>query len=233
MTKLPCSRCGALILPTTAARTGGLCMPCFNDPEGKRRQRNPLEVLPTPDLLAQLDEAVRQAFSAAAADAMNHLASERIYGFFLLHYIFSSCNAGVLTETKFERSLGQRDPQPSAVPVELDFRWSPADAGHYFYREDLFAHANELFMALEGRRSEGEVARIFIRAMRHVRNEIITDPQIVLGVMDYTEGPGVPFYAYAELFNDAATLARLRAQLRPGPHWDYLDRERSRIPQSE
>ena len=26
--KLPCSKCGALILPATAARTGGLCMPC-------------------------------------------------------------------------------------------------------------------------------------------------------------------------------------------------------------
>jgi hypothetical protein len=26
--KLPCTLCGALILPTTAARTNGLCMPC-------------------------------------------------------------------------------------------------------------------------------------------------------------------------------------------------------------
>lgn len=26
--KTPCTRCGALILPTTAARTGGLCRPC-------------------------------------------------------------------------------------------------------------------------------------------------------------------------------------------------------------
>ena len=27
--KLPCKSCGVLILPTTAAKTGGVCMPCF------------------------------------------------------------------------------------------------------------------------------------------------------------------------------------------------------------
>ncbi len=26
--KIPCTKCGAMILPATAARTGGLCMPC-------------------------------------------------------------------------------------------------------------------------------------------------------------------------------------------------------------
>jgi hypothetical protein len=35
MQKVPCSKCGALILPVTAERTGGLCMPCFN-PERER-----------------------------------------------------------------------------------------------------------------------------------------------------------------------------------------------------
>jgi hypothetical protein len=28
MTRIPCINCGALILPTTAQRTDGLCMPC-------------------------------------------------------------------------------------------------------------------------------------------------------------------------------------------------------------
>jgi hypothetical protein len=28
MEKIPCEACGALILPTTAQSTGGLCMPC-------------------------------------------------------------------------------------------------------------------------------------------------------------------------------------------------------------
>jgi len=36
-TKLPCSNCGALIMPTTAARTGGLCAPCFNRRATKAR----------------------------------------------------------------------------------------------------------------------------------------------------------------------------------------------------
>ena len=27
-TKVPCSRCGKMILPATAERTGGVCMPC-------------------------------------------------------------------------------------------------------------------------------------------------------------------------------------------------------------
>jgi hypothetical protein len=112
-TKLPCSRCGAQILPTTTARTGGLCMPCFSDSEDR----------------------------------------------------------------------GQ----------------------------------------------ESEIARIFVRAMRHVRRNVMTDSRIVLSVMDYSEGPGVPFFAYAELFNGAETLARLRAKLYPGARWDYLDLERSRV----
>jgi hypothetical protein len=66
--------------------------------------------------------------------------------------------------------------------------------------------------------------------MRHVRRNVMTDSRIVLSVMDYSEGPGVPFFAYAELFNGAETLARLRAELYPGARWDYLDLERSRVP---
>src|SRR4051812_12127251 len=33
--KVPCLKCGSLILPVTAERTGGMCMPCFN-PERER-----------------------------------------------------------------------------------------------------------------------------------------------------------------------------------------------------
>jgi hypothetical protein len=35
ITKTPCANCGALILPITAERTGGFCMPCS---KGKRRR---------------------------------------------------------------------------------------------------------------------------------------------------------------------------------------------------
>lgn len=28
--KVPCKKCGAMILPRTAEKTGGLCMPCYN-----------------------------------------------------------------------------------------------------------------------------------------------------------------------------------------------------------
>jgi len=215
-TKLPCSRCGALILPATAARTGGLCMPCSSDPEGGRRKR--LEATSTAELLRQLDDAVHRAIEAAAIDAVATLASERIYGFFLLHYIFQSCRAAVLTEARRERSK------------QNEQKWSPVDCGYYFYREDLFEEPNRLLSPLEGRGQEEQVARIFVRAMLHVRRNVITNPRIVLSVMDYTEGPGVPFFAYAELFNDAETLARLRAEVNPGSHWDYLDLERSRVP---
>ncbi len=37
--KLLCSRCAALIMPTTATRTGGLCMPCFTNRGAKPRHR--------------------------------------------------------------------------------------------------------------------------------------------------------------------------------------------------
>lgn len=36
--KIPCVVCGGLILPDTAERTGGKCMPCF---QGSDRNSNP------------------------------------------------------------------------------------------------------------------------------------------------------------------------------------------------
>src|SRR5688572_6495534 len=168
--------------------------------------------------LQKLDEAVRRSMEAAAREALSKLASERIYGFFLLHYIFQSCRAAVLTEAQRERSVHKEE------------KWSPVDCGYYFYREDLFDEPNRLLSPLERRGQEEEVARIFVRAMLHVRRNVITEPRVVLSVMDYTEGPGVPFFAYAERFNDAETLAALRAELYPSDHWDFLDLERSRAP---
>lgn len=31
--RVPCKQCGALVLPSTASLTGGMCMPCFKKPE--------------------------------------------------------------------------------------------------------------------------------------------------------------------------------------------------------
>jgi hypothetical protein len=39
--KVPCKRCGTLILPSTAQKTGGYCMPCFS---GSRTERNDTSV---------------------------------------------------------------------------------------------------------------------------------------------------------------------------------------------
>src|SRR5712692_334277 len=38
--KIPCTRCGAMILPATAEQTGGLCMPCRHPPAGHRAKLN-------------------------------------------------------------------------------------------------------------------------------------------------------------------------------------------------
>ena len=35
MERIPCSKCGAMILPVTAQATGGICMPCKKNPGGK------------------------------------------------------------------------------------------------------------------------------------------------------------------------------------------------------
>src|ERR1043165_6136151 len=35
MERIPCSKCGAMILPITAQVTGGICMPCKKNPNGK------------------------------------------------------------------------------------------------------------------------------------------------------------------------------------------------------
>ena len=224
-----CALCDTPIPPAPAPALCASCSILMEEPEYVHRVRR-LEAVPTEELLRRLDEAVHKAVSAAAADALTRLRSERIYGFFLLHYIFSSLNAAVMTESKLGESVRKHQQRRPHEPVSPDHRWTPVDAGHYFYREDLFLPTSDLFMALEKREQETAIARIFIRALRHVRQNIITAPEVVVSVMDYSEGPAVPFYAYAELFNDAPTLARLRADLYPGPHWDYLDLERSRVP---
>lgn len=41
--RVPCKRCGALVLQTTFARHGGFCVPCFRGADGRRWQ--PLETL--------------------------------------------------------------------------------------------------------------------------------------------------------------------------------------------
>ena len=33
MERVPCQQCGAMVLPTTSEKTGGLCMPCFKKPQ--------------------------------------------------------------------------------------------------------------------------------------------------------------------------------------------------------
>lgn len=220
----------------------GYCSDCCNvDSEDERAQMKWLErveTLPIPDLLKLLDEAVLRAVSAAATDAVARLGSERIYGFILQHYIFRNCNVAVLTEDQYERSVRKHAERSPSLSIGVDDRWWAVDVGYNEYGwefcDQLFISCGNLITLLEDRQQEEEVARIFIRAMRHVRDNIITDPRIVLSVMDYTEGPSFPFYAYAELFNDTATLAWLKeelaASLKPMPFWDLLEFARSRIP---
>ena len=169
--------------------------------------------------LQKLDDAVRRSMEAAANQAISQLASERIYGFLLTHYVFQSCRAAVLTEAQRERSKHKEQkwtlPTAGTASTGTTFSQSPIGSSHRSKAAD------------RKRRSHASSS---VRAMLHVRQNVIIDPQIVLSVLDYTEGPGVPFFAYAELFNDAETLARLRAELYLGARWDYLDLERSRVP---
>ena len=195
---------------------GYCCNCCDVDSEDERAQLMRLEriaALPTAELLNLLDEAVLQAVSAAARVVVDRLGSERIYGFILMHYLFLNCGVSVLTEAQLERSVRlhtKRSPDASKL---AGYRWTPVDSGYYFFREDLFAEVGYLIMPLEDRQQQDEVERIFIRAMHHVRKHIFTDPGIVLGIMDYTEGSGFDYINHAELFNDAATLARYKEEM--------------------
>jgi len=60
--RVPCSKCGALILPITAERTGGLCMPCLNRSEAIQEPTSFAELLskPQPDAVERLAEAFRR-----------------------------------------------------------------------------------------------------------------------------------------------------------------------------
>jgi len=37
--KVPCSNCGAMVLPATAAKTNGLCMPCHHSPNVQKKRK--------------------------------------------------------------------------------------------------------------------------------------------------------------------------------------------------
>lgn len=122
--------------------------------------------------LQKLDDAVHHSLEAAATEALSQFASERIYGLFLIHYIFSSYRVAVLTEAHRERSEHKAE------------KWSPAVCEYYFYREDLFDEPNRLLASLADLDHEEDIASIFVRAVQHVRQAIITDPQVVLGIVD-------------------------------------------------
>lgn len=224
--KLPCTACGALILPTTAVKTRGLCMPCFDDPLYKERgERKRLEATPTREILRQLEWDVRIEVTAAAIDAAYKPSAGSLSGFFLVHYIFSNCNVAVVTRAEQEKLCDENARWN---------KWSPHEFHPPFYDYDLCPRSNHHLMPLDGRKPEDdwkiEVARIFIRTMRYVRQNIITDPAVLVSIMDYSEGPGEEFFSYSELFNGAELLQQLRSDLQPILDEDRLDLARSWIP---
>lgn len=61
--RVPCVNCGALILPNTAARTGGLCMPCFQRQEGVQKELH-VQVLPENFTMEDLGQRFRRPTNA-------------------------------------------------------------------------------------------------------------------------------------------------------------------------
>src|SRR5262245_20592196 len=96
-----CLQCGRAVLAATTGRTGGLCMPCYKGPPLDHPGALPrllASSVSTTYLLQLLEATIIDCCRTAAAHAMNYLADEKVYGFWLYHHCFQYACCTVFTE---------------------------------------------------------------------------------------------------------------------------------------
>lgn len=234
---VPCRLCGARILPVTAERTGGTCMPCFKGPvpqDPSVLARWLAANLSSAQILAILDRTLVEVCKRVAHVAVDHqLGEEGIYGFWLSHHVFTNVYATVFTEAGLDAATRRYHEKGRLDVTRDELRWSRADSPHHLYLEPVTAQTEVLFSALEHQgRDEAvdtEIERSMLRALRYTRRAGIFAPSVVLVLAEADHSPEELLVA-AEQLSDPATVARFRSELIPLRE-DYLALLRSRVPE--
>lgn len=212
-----CIACGAAILPATAQRTNGKCMPCFQDSHGLRSAQLLGERTPTDKLLHTIEQALMATVLRVASNAADTLTSEGIYGCCLFHTQFLSV-AGLTIFTEATARAGAR--------------WSPCDSLHHLYLPNEFRHTAHLFLALEYRCGGDDVASeiecICLRVLRRLRESSLFAPRVLLTLAEGDQS-WEQRYAYAELFSVPEALEAFRTDV-PPLDWQEVEHWRSQIP---
>src|SRR4051794_20744217 len=126
-----CRLCGAKILPTTAQRTGGACMPCLKGPDadsGTILHRLIADNTPLPQLLKAFDAVISETTLKVAREAASSLQPEGIYGFWLYHHVFQYACATVFTETGLDAVTRRYQNEGDRDIERATLRWSPCDS---------------------------------------------------------------------------------------------------------
>src|SRR6478752_1545519 len=219
--KVPCIACGEPILPATAERTGGKCMPCFNDHDGIRPAQLRIQAAqllgertPTDTLLHMIEQALTDTVLRVASSAAGTLDKERIYGCWLFHTHFQFVD-GLTIFTEATSRAG--------------FRWSLYDTPHHLYLRDEFDHTDHLLLALEQRGGGEAIASavecVCLRVLRRLRDASVFGPHVLLTLAEGDQGYAQR-YAYAGLFSGLEALEGFRADVEP-LNWQHLEHWRS------
>lgn len=213
--KIPCFICGALILPETAKRTDGKCMPCFNDKDGIRAAALLAERTPPGELLERLDRVFRETALRVARHAASGFEGEGIYGCWIFHTQLLSGGVCLFTEAGLDQVAESYRERGRSFP-RTDLRWNPCASPHQLCFSEELAEADELFLALDRHRRpqaiNAEIERIFLRALQDLRREEVFSTGVVLTLPEGDQSDAER-YAYAEPFCNATALQKFRAEL--------------------
>jgi hypothetical protein len=184
-------------------------------------------------LLRLMEATIIDSCRKAAGHAMQYLADEKVYGFWLYHHVFEYCCCTVFTEAGLDavtRKYAELRDRPEP-PTRDDLRWSPCDSPHHLYLPHTFAHVDLLFSTLESQgRPEGiedTIERMMTRALRATRRNQDLPDSVVMLITEADHNPEMLLVS-AEQFCSPEVLESFRTQLGPLDE-DYLAAYRERV----
>lgn len=230
--RVSCKLCDALILPTTAERTGGKCMPCFNDPHGLREAQLYGKRTSTDELLRLIEEFLHLTALRTARTAVASLEGEKIYGCWLHHTQFLGVSGLVIfTEESFHRFISDFHLKENYSRPGL-LRWNPGNFSSEVRHFDEFVKGERLFLALgsedRGDNISVEIERICLRVLLQLRNSSIFAPEVFFTLAEGDQSSEQQ-YAYGELFSTQRALSAFYADVEP-LNWEHVEHYRTRIP---
>lgn len=205
--RIPCTICGAMILPATAQHNDGLCGQCVRNPAMARTKVNRARIIegygtPTVEGIAkQLSELTAK----SAKEAMDRFSDEGIYAFLLLaDPLMESAVARVMTETW-------------AAKLPVGARWGGSGwyENRYMLGEEEFEMISQWAYRLDLERlsDRGDImTAAYLAALGNLRDSATFDDSTALLLLSSGMGDS-EIYAIAEMLNSGIVLKVLANQL--------------------